>query len=209
MSNINNLNTQNLDNIFASFGQNNVSFGNNDWTNGFINREQNLNKDNSLADNILDSLINQILSGDLSDLFGEADEISSDPKLEQGLAELQAKRDKGEKGDLFSIVKDSNGTERLIALRKNGESEVVDPTKYNVKNAQEALNVEKGVIEAETKLTALAQRQQKGEKGDLFDKISVNVKQKLMMLKNTELKLLMKPSMLKKVSKSLKKSFRN
>jgi hypothetical protein len=183
MSNINNLNTQNLDNLFASFGQNNVSFGNNDWTNGFINREQNLNKDNSLVDNIFDSLINQILSDDMSDLFDESDEISSDPKLEQGLAELQAKREKGEKGDLFSIVKDSNGTERLIALRKNGESEVVDPTKYNVKNAQEALNVEKGVIEAENKLTALAQRQQKGEKGDLFDKISVNGKEKLLVMR--------------------------
>ena len=63
------------------------------------------------------------------------------------ISDLQAKRDKGETGDLFSVIKDSNGKDTLIALRKNSEAEVVDPAKYNVKTAQEALNVEKGVAD--------------------------------------------------------------
>jgi hypothetical protein len=160
-----------------------LSGDSNDWTNNFVGREQNLNGGNDAFDNILESLLSQILGGDLSGMSDGFDDISNDPKLEQGLAELQAKRDKGEKGDLFSVVKDSNGTERLIALRKNGEAEIVDPAKYNVKNAQEALNVEKGVAEAETKLAALAEKQKKGEKGDLFDKVSVNGKEKLLVLR--------------------------
>jgi hypothetical protein len=192
-NNINGSNQFNFDNFSNKTG--------NDWTNGFIDRERQLSNDgngftnrfngrgnnananNDSVENMLNSLLSQILGGDVADDFGEFDEISSDPKLEQGLNELQAKREKGEKGDLFSVVKDSNGTERLIALRKNGESEVVDPAKYNVKTAQEALNVEKGVVEAETKMTALAARQQKGEKGDLFDKVSVNGKEKLLVMR--------------------------
>lgn len=187
----NNINTFNF-NLFNDsgedwtnrfIGQEKLIGNHKDWTNGFIQNEQNFNNDNNLIDNVFNSLINQIFDGDISNLFSDTDEIFDDSKLKQGLSELQAKRDKGDKGDLFSIVKDSDGNERLIALRKNGDAEVVNPTKYNVKNAQEALNVEKGVVEVENKLNALAQRQKNGEKGDLFDKVSVNGKEKLLVLR--------------------------
>jgi hypothetical protein len=179
MSSINGINQSSIENFTELFNQpeNNVSTN---QTNGFSNLSQD---DGNKLNDILSKLIDQIMNSEIDDDFGDSDDSLNDPKIQQGFNDLQAKRDKGETGDLFAVVKDSNGKDTLIALRKNGEAEVVDPAKYNVKTAQEAFNVEKGVAETETKLKGLADRKAKGEKGDLFDKVSVNGQEKLLVLR--------------------------
>jgi hypothetical protein len=71
----------------------------------------------------------------------------------------------------------------VIVLRENGQTEINDVEKYGVKTADEAINVEKSIKATQEKFTKLAEKREKGEKGDLYDSIEVNGKQKLLTLR--------------------------
>jgi hypothetical protein len=174
MKNINSLNSQNIESIFSQFTSNeaNTSSSNNNLPSEFASFLGNGNDD--LLQNIMSFLTGQMVDSN--------DNKRVDPKVEQGFSGLQAKRQKGEKGDLFDKVT-IDGKEKLLALRENGRTEVSDVEKYGVKTADEAINVEKGIKETEGKFQKLAEKRVNGEKGDLYDSVEVNGKNKLLVLR--------------------------